>query len=328
MPKTIAELGEQDLLQRLQQYCPADIIGDDAAVIEPRSGYLLVITTDMLVDKVHFSDRTTSPFDIGWRTAAANLSDLAAMGAHPLGLTVGLGLPPSLSITKLEQLYKGMSTCLGQYNTAIVGGDVCRSDRLTLSMTAFGQVQPQQKILRTTAQAGDAILVTGPHGGSRAGLEILLNPEWGSMLQEAERAALCQIHQRPQPRLDVPPLLRQYYPDLRVAGMDSSDGLADAVLQICRASGVGAVLDCIPTPNSLQTIAPEQAVHWSLYGGEDFELVLCLPSTAAETLAQALGPAALIVGKIVAGNDVQLNDARETIPPQTLSLTQSFQHFR
>jgi thiamine-monophosphate kinase len=208
-----------------------------------------------------------------------------------------------------------------------VGGDVCRSDCLTLSMTALGQVLPTQKILRTTAQVGDAILVTGPHGGSRAGLELLLNHDWGQSLSEIQRIELCQIHQRPQPRLDIPPLLRQHYPELRVAGMDSSDGLADAVLQICRASDVGAILerDRIPILPSVKTLAPEQALDWSLYGGEDFELVLCLPPTAAEKIAQSLGKNAHIVGQIVDGQEVQLIEP--TAPPRLLSLHQSFQHF-
>jgi thiamine-monophosphate kinase len=337
MSETVSSLGEQAVLQRLQPYCSSDTLGDDAAVLEPQPGFLLVVSTDMLVDGVHFSDdrrpvgghRTTSPFDIGWRTAAANLSDLAAMGATPLGLTIALGLPPSLPIARLEQIYQGLGACLQQYSTNIIGGDVCRSECLTLSMTALGQVRPQEQILRTTAQPGDAILVTGTHGGSRAGLEILLNPAWGQSLSEAERSALCRVHQRPQPRLDVPPLLRQYDPELRVAGMDSSDGLADAVLQICRASGVGAVLegDRIPIPSSLQKIDSDQALGWSLYGGEDFELVLCLPAAAAAIIAQVLGEHAHIVGQIVEGNSVELIDPTGAVPTRVLSLTEGFQHF-
>ncbi|MEO0375423.1 MAG: thiamine-phosphate kinase [Cyanobacteria bacterium P01_A01_bin.17] len=327
MSKTVAELGEQAILQQLRPYCSGNGLDDDAAVLEPQPGFSLVVSTDMLVDGVHFSDRTTSPFDIGWRTAAANLSDLAAMGAMPLGLTIGLGLPPTLPVVKLEQIYQGISTCLQQHGTQIIGGDICRSECLTLSMTALGQVRPQQQILRTTAQLGDAILVTGAHGVSRAGLEILLNPKWGQSLSKAERTALCRIHQRPQPRLDVPPLLRQHAPEIRIAGMDSSDGLADAILQICRASGIGATLDRIPVLPCLQTIAPEQALNWALYGGEDFELVLCLPGTIAEAMVHSLGESAQIIGQIVRGSDVQFADPQGIDAPRSLSLSQGFQHF-
>lgn len=326
---TVSQLGEQQLLKLLQSYCPSELIGDDAAVLRPQTGFLLVITTDMLVDGVHFSDRTTSPFDIGWRTATANLSDLAAMGATPLGVTVALGLPSSLPIAKLEQIYQGMNACLQPWDTPIVGGDICRSDCLTLSMTAFGQVLPAQQILRSTAQPGDAILVTGCYGGSRAGLELLLNPDWGTSLNEAEQEKLRQAHQRPQPRLDVPLSLRQHYPELRVAGMDSSDGLADAVLQICRASGVGAVLRCdrIPIPASITTMDSQQALDWALYGGEDFELVLCLPLEPAKQMVQSLGDGAQIIGQITEDCTVQLIDPTGATPPQSLSLSQGFQHF-
>ncbi len=327
MSETVAELGEKAILQRLQPYCSGDKLGDDAAVLEPLPGFLLVVSTDMLVDGVHFSDRTTSPFDIGWRTAAANLSDLAAMGATPLGLTVGLGLPPSLPVDQLEQIYQGISACLQQHRTTVIGGDICRSEVLTLSMTALGQVTPQQQILRTTAQPGDAILVTGPHGGSRAGLEILQNPEWGESISQDDRIALCRAHQRPQPRLDVLPLLRQHYPDKRVAGMDSSDGLADAVLQICRASDVGAVLTGLPIPLMFTTIDPQLAQEWTLYGGEDFELVLCLPPTAAAAVAQSIGPNAKVIGQIVAGQTVTLMPPTPAATARTLTLQQGFQHF-
>ena len=330
---TVAILGEQGVLQRLQRYCPADVVGDDAAVLTPPPGQLLVVTTDMLVDGVHFSDRTTAPNDVGWRTTAANLSDLAAMGATPLGVTLSLGLPGELQVNWLEQLYQGISDCLQSYGGAIMGGDVCRSPVVTLSMTAFGTVHPHQQILRSVAQPGDAIVVTGSHGASRAGLELLLHPDWGSDLNSEEREALRLAHQRPRPRLDVLPLLWQVQPQLRVAGMDSSDGLADAIVQICRASGVGAVVegDRIPIPASLvrtQSLTREQALHWALYGGEDFELVLCLPPPDSEALLRQLGPGAAIVGEVVVGDTVQLIDATETGPPVLLTTHQGFQHFR
>jgi thiamine-monophosphate kinase len=329
---TVAILGEQGLLQRLQQYCPTEVIGDDAAIVTPPPGQVLVVTTDMLVDGVHFSDRTTTPSDIGWRTTAANLSDLAAMGAVPLAVTLSLGLPGELSVHWIEQLYQGMRDCLHAFGGTIVGGDVCRSPVTTLSMTALGTVSPHQQILRSTAQPGDVIVVTGAHGASRAGLELLLQPHWGSNLSAEEQAELCRTHQRPRPRLDVPPLLWQLFPKVRVAGMDSSDGLADAVVQICWASEVGAVVegDRIPMPASLakiQTLTREQALHWALYGGEDFELVLCLPPREGAALVSHLGERAAIVGQIVAGRDVILIESSQSHSPQRLTLTQGFQHF-
>lgn len=327
----VQDLGEQGVLVRLQSFCPADLAGDDAAVMTIQPGQSLVVTTDVLVDGVHFSDRTTSPADVGWRAAAVNLSDLAAMGASPLGLTVGLGLPGNVPVTWIELLYQGLSECLRQYDSVIVGGDVCRSPVITVAIAAFGQVSPTQVIRRSAAQPGDAILVTGVHGASRAGLELLLDPTWGTDLSEAERRTLTQAHQRPLPRLDVAPQLWTLDP-VRVAGMDSSDGLADAILQICRASGVGARVERnqvpIATPLTRTiSLRPEQALEWALYGGEDFELVLALPPAIAPSLVQKLAPGAAIIGEIVAGAEVQVVDQTGQHPAIALSLNQGFQHF-
>ena len=336
----IRDVGEQGLLQRLQRFCPAQIVGDDAAVISMKPGCELVVTTDMLVDGVHFSDRTTSPQDVGWRAAAANLSDLAAMGASPLGITVGLGVTGDTEVSWVEQVYQGMIECLGEYDTPIVGGDVVRSPVVTLSITAFGEVTPNRIIRRSAAKVGDAIVVTGVHGSSRAGLELLLHPELGQNLNESAKKALIKAHQRPKPRLDVLPILWDILDNyqlpitnyqLPIAGMDSSDGLADAIVQICRASGVGGVVtrSHIPLSDSLLNfVSSEQALNWALYGGEDFELVLCLPPEIAGKFVEKLeNKAAKIIGKITAEKTVKLVDNNAKYPDIILNLSQGFQHF-
>lgn len=328
----VQEIGEHGLLKRLQAFCPVDVVGDDAAVLEVQADRSLVVTSDVLVDQVHFSDQTTSPEDAGWRAVAANLSDLAAMGALPLGITVGLSLPGTVKVEWVERLYQGMVACLTQYSGAIVGGDICRSPVITIAITAFGQVHPDQVIRRSTAKPGDAILVTGVHGASRAGLELLLHPERGQPLDSAEQIALISTHQRPRPRLDLLPILQRLEEaddSTSISGMDSSDGLADAVLQICRASGVGARIDRqqIPVPTVFKRwLSPEQAIEWALYGGEDFELVLCLPIALAQTIVQELAGAA-IVGEIVAEPNVLLIDSTGESADEVLSLDRGFQHF-
>lgn len=338
----LRDIGEQGLLARLQRFCPADLIGDDAALLPAVADRSLVVTTDMLVDGVHFSVglatptvRTTSPADVGWRSIAANLSDLAAMGATPIGVTVCLGLPGHVPVAWVEELYEGMSACLRPFHTPIVGGDICRSEIFTVAIAALGTVQPDQAIRRSTAQVGDAILVTGVHGASRAGLELLLHPDQEQGLSADDRAELIRAHQRPHPRLDVIPLIQTVRSQLGVsraiAGMDSSDGLADAVLQLCRASGVGARLDtaAIPLPAAFDHwLSEEQALEWALYGGEDFELVLCLPLEMAEVLQAMLGAGAGIVGAIGAQPDVILHDSLGKQPDRVLTLEQGFQHFK
>jgi thiamine-monophosphate kinase len=337
----ISDLGEQGLLDLIQPYCLPHTIGDDGAILHPPVGCELVVTTDVLVDGVHFSDRTTTPFDVGWRSVAANLSDLAAMGAVPLGITVGLSLPPNLPVVWLEQLYAGMQACLERYGTGIVGGDLTRSSVTTVAITALGSVAADRVIARSTAQIDDAIVVTGYHGDSHAGLQLLLDPELGrdaSQFTDAtdlqvHRQRLITAHQRPQPRLDILPILdrlrlisSQIFP---ISGMDSSDGLADAIVQICRSSKVGAIISrsSLPISPSLSKMFPDTALSSALYGGEDFELVLCLPKSMALELVDRIGKGAAIVGKITRSTDILVVDDNSQQPTIQLDLQSGFKHF-
>lgn len=327
MPERVGDLGERSLLQRLHRFCPAELVGDDAAVLDFPSDRALVVTADTLVDGIHFSDRTTAPEDAGWRAIAANLSDLAAMGARPLGVTVSLALPAETEVDWLDRLYRGMAELLRQFGTPIIGGDVCRAPTRSLAITALGSVR--SPVHRDGARVGDAIVVTGVHGASRGGLELLLSPERGASLSEKALESLCRAHQRPFPRLD----LLKFIEPLAVgnmAGMDSSDGLADAVVQLARESGVGALVfgDRLPVaPELFDLTSPEEARDWTLYGGEDFELVLCLPPEAARGFCAQVETAA-IVGEIVAEPGAWLLSSGDGDGDRvSLSQTQGFQHF-
>jgi thiamine-monophosphate kinase len=318
----ISDLGEQGLLKLIAPYCLPQTIGDDGAIVHPPAGCELIVTTDVLVDGVHFSDRTTTAFDVGWRSVAANLSDLAAMGATPLGITVGLSLPPTLPVAWLEQLYVGMQACLERYGTGIIGGDLTRSSVTTVAITALGAVRQERVIARSTARVGDAIVATGYHGDAHAGLQLLLDPQLDTDASnfsdladlQQHRDRLITAHQRPQPRLDVLPLLEQLRSStgqiFPITGMDSSDGLADAIVQICRASGVGAIVtrSSLPISPSLANMFPETALASALFGGEDFELILCLPAAIASRLVDAIGRGAAIIGKISQHSDLLVID--------------------
>jgi thiamine-monophosphate kinase len=372
----IKDIGEQGLLRILQKFCPAEIVGDDCAVLPTNPHQSLAVTTDMLVDGVHFSDRTTSPYDAGWRAAAANLSDLAAMGAKPLAVTVALAVTADTAVEWVEEFYRGMTACLEVYHTPIAGGDVVRSSVVTVAITAFGEVECDRTIRRSNARSNWAIVATGFHGASRAGLELLLNPEFGQNLEKGDRTSLILAHQRPKPRLDVlpmlweilgcegeiepplsPPLGKGGKQDLNspplskvgvnsppltkggpggvnspiaIAGMDSSDGLADAIIQVCRASGVGAKVDRtkIPIPPSLsEIVSAEKALDWALYGGEDFELVLFLPIDCAKLLVERIGDGAAIVGITTECADIWLSDSSGICPDFRLESDRGFQHF-
>jgi thiamine-monophosphate kinase len=326
----VKDLGEHGLLEKLQRFCPPGVVGDDGAVLAIAAQQSLVVTTDVLVDQVHFSDRTTSPFDVGWRAVAANLSDLAAMGAVPLGITVGLALPGTTSVSWVESVYQGMSACLETYQTPLVGGDICRSTVVSLAITALGEVLPQRAIYRHQAKPGDVIVVTGLHGLSRGGLELLLNPAQGSNLTASEQQRLIEAHQRPRPRLDVLPYLRKIPETIAIAGMDSSDGLGDGIQQICRLSGVGAVIEgsLIPVfPALTKLVGQQTAWDWVLRGGEDFELVLCLPEPYALRLVPELGDDAAIIGTITADQKIIMRDASNSAETEIFQLGSGFQHF-
>ena len=332
MGATVAELGELALIERLKPYCAAGSVGDDAALMTVDPGHKLVVTTDVLVDTVHFSDRTTPPFSVGWRAIAANLSDLAAMGAAPLTITVGLCLPPETAWDWVEALYEGMSACLAAYGGAIVGGDVCRAAQRAVAITAMGQVRAGQTIRRDTAVPGMAVVVTGPHGASRAGLALLLKE--GDLSEVSANVEITEAwiraHQCPVPRFDAIASLQQlgaFDAAATVSGMDSSDGLANALLHISRGSGVGMAIarSQIPLPEGLAaTVGENKAMEWALYGGEDFELVLCMPQAIADRFTQTS-----LVAQIGITTDTQvvtLVDATGKII-DTIS-DQSFQHFR
>jgi thiamine-monophosphate kinase len=331
MGLTIADIGEQGLIERIQPFCAAGSIGDDAALLDLAPGHRLVVTSDMLIEAVHFSDRTTPPFAVGWRAVAANLSDLAAMGAVPLAVTVALGLPGSTAWAWLEDLYRGMAACLRSHGGAIVGGDFSRAAQRTVSITALGQVRPAEAIYRHTATPGMSIVVTGPHGASRAGLavlqaEIQLDP--ADPAQVAAAQSWIKAHQQPLPRFDVIAQLRQLIElnssPVAMAGMDSSDGLANALLQIAHSSQVGMdiVRSRIPLPPHLSaTVGSDRAMDWALYGGEDFELVLCVPHELAARLSQQ-GMVSTI-GTTHASSRVQLVEGKKRTPLSH----ESFRHF-
>jgi thiamine-monophosphate kinase len=312
--ETVGHLGEAGLLKLIQPYC-STLVGDDGAVLGPIVDHPIV-TTDLLVDGVHFSDGTTPARSVGWRSVAANLSDLAAMGARPIGLTVGLALPPETPSQWVVELYQGMETCLDRFGGSILGGDLVRSPQRMVSITALGSTA--NPVLRSTAQAGDILVVTGYHGASKAGLEHLLNPDQTPIA--ADPTPLVQAHQYPIPRVDVLPYLGD-----RVAGMDSSDGLADAVLQIAGLSQLGARVWGLPMHPNLGCYDGTLAWNWTFYGGEDFELVLAMAPGAAERFVQQM-PGSLMIGELTQAREIVWIDERGE--GRSLRRTQSsFQHF-
>lgn len=325
----IKDIGEHKLLEIIKKYCHQDIVGDDGALLPVTSEQKLVITTDMLVEEVHFNQRTSPPYMVGWRSVTANLSDLAAMGALPLGITVALSLPADTPVPWVESFYQGMKACLDQFNTPIIGGDLTGGSHKVIAITAFGQVKPSQIIARNQAQPGDLIAVTGAHGLARAGLDILLYPEKYPHIDSKIKEKLILAHQQPQPRLDITKILQQYQ-NSPIAGMDSSDGLADAIIQICQQSQVGAQIKrhlTNPSPEIFHITDAETAWQWMLYGGEDFELIICFPPSLYAQFTSEINKKITIIGEITEKKEICLIDTLNNYPKLFLNQTKTFNHF-
>ena len=298
----LRDLGEWELLRRLAAYAPAGQFNDDAALLEERSDRQLVVNTDVLVEGVHFSDATIEPRDLGWRAAAANLSDLAAMGCTEVtGITVALVAPGDTAWTWVEGVYAGLRDALEPHGAVILGGDCSSGAERLLSITALGRVTHGTTIRRGDGRPGDWLVSSGPHGLSRLGLALLLDELEAAQVSPALRERAIEAHRRPQPRLDVAKALHSCRPSgqaWRVGGTDSSDGLAAAVGAIATTSGCGALLERSQLPIDPELAQLDAGERWCLEGGEDFELVLALSPSWAEALLKAL-PGASCIGSLV-----------------------------
>ncbi len=248
--------------------------GDDAAVLQPKRGAYDVLTTDALVDGVHFDLRFVPPDAVGHRALAVNLSDLAAMGAEPRAALLSLLLPDSLDVAILDGIVDGLTALAARHRVALVGGNITRTPGpLAIDVTATGTVHGRRILTRRGARPGDEVYVTGTHGDAAVGLRDLQ--------QEAERAgdaceACVERYLRPDPRVRAGLLLGRN----RAASscMDLSDGLADAVRQVAAASEVGIMLDAGALPLSdgvrqWHERRGEDAVATALTGGDDYELL-------------------------------------------------------
>ncbi|MEN8719188.1 MAG: thiamine-phosphate kinase [Oceanococcaceae bacterium] len=253
-------------------------VGDDAAILRATPGHDWVICTDTLVEGRHFDSRL-SPADVGWKSLAVNLSDLAAMGATPRGFTLALTLP-TVDDEWLSEFRQGLREMATAANVDLVGGDTTRGP-LTITITAFGDVPTGQALRRAGARVGDQLWVTGPLGN--AALALALN--------DAAPDALLADLRRPQPRVAAGLALR----DHAHAAIDLSDGLAADLCHILDASQVGATVIWADLPRSEPLTAALAGRHDRaalepqvlLHGGDDYELLLSLP---AELSPRALAP--------------------------------------
>ena len=287
-------------------------IGDDAAVLatDPAT----VVTQDLLVDGVHFRRSTASLTDIGHKAVAVNLSDLAAMGATPTAVFVGLGLPDidPLDAGDIAELYAGMDALVAIHGATIAGGDIVRAPALLLAVTAIGVIPKGQNVARRSgARSGDLVCVTGSIGAAAAGLAILERPALSSVTPLAD--ALIVAVRRPTPRIDEGRALAS----IATAMMDCSDGLALDLSRLARASGIGIELDldAIPIADGVPEIAAAVTTDAAIFaatGGDDYELIFAVPPDQLSIARRSIGTPVTPVGRVVpgAGNFVVLRNNR------------------
>ncbi len=287
-------------------------IGDDAAVWRPSRSHLSVVSTDALVDDVHFRSEVMAAGDIGHRAMAASLSDIAAMGARPVLATVALGVPAALDEAWIVACYRGMTALAGAHGARIVGGDIVRAPALTLALTVIGEVSPSRLKRRDAGRPGDVVAVTGPLGASRAGLELLRRPE---LAVDAASAAIARAaFATPMPRIREG---RWLAASVHVrAMMDASDGLSTDLARLAAASACGATIGDVPVAAAASEVARAAGAvpeSYALDGGEDFELLVCVAPRAfghlARRFAAHFGKPLLPIGFLEAAPGLRRSDA-------------------
>lgn len=313
----LREIGEFGLIGRISSRVADGTgvrigIGDDAAAAEPTPGRWLLVTSDMLLEGIHFDLAYTDPYRLGRKSLAVNLSDVAAMGGEPRHFLLSLAIPPGVTVEFLDRFTEGMLDLAREHGITLMGGDTCRSSSgLVISVTLHGEQVPDLVVRRSGARAGDLVFVTGTVGDSALGLELLRRGE--------RQGWAVDRHLDPTPRVRAGLALAQAR--LCSAMIDVSDGLAADLGHILDLSGVGARLEIgrLPLSPSFRELAPGVAPDPSLLaltGGEDYELLFTVPvgrSGEVVPLLAEIGLAATPIGEITAGGGLSVvgPDGRE-----------------
>lgn len=334
----LKDLGEFSLIHRLSKKFKHQAsgtvlpLGDDCAVYSTSSSKNQLISTDALVENIHFKFSTISPEQLGQKAIAVNLSDIAAMGGTPTRILITLGISKKISTSFLDQLYKGIHKTCRLYNVELIGGDTVSSpSSFFINVTIIGEANPGNFFTRNGAKKGDLIFTTGTLGDSSLGLKIQSNKKLKCSSQS--RKHLVAKHLNPVPRLKESQLLIRY--DFNITSMiDISDGLAQDLQHICKQSGAGAMIyeEKLPQSPAFSKVCSANKLNplpLILNGGEDYELLFTLPSDGVKKLCRQFEKAKALVthiGEITQSpNKVSLlkkNGKRETLPQSS-----GFNHF-
>ncbi len=302
----ISEIGEVELIKRLTQDISPDPevvvigIGDDAAAVRPSEDKLQLITKDVLVEEIHFLRGTISPWQLGRKSLAVNISDIAAMGGIPRHLLTAAAMPSNTEVEWIEEFYRGMKDLCRTYSINLIGGDTVRSPRgITISITLFGEVERERMLVRSGAREGDLVAVTGFLGASAAGLELLLR---GQTSQDEWEKEVLKAHLEPPVRLTETRILSGS--GMVTSMIDLSDGLYKDIGEICSASGVGARINVhrLPISDATRRVCGHlklDQVSLAVSGGEDYELLFTFPEENLAGMKDLLKEQFTVIGKIV-----------------------------
>jgi len=331
----ITEIGEFGLIDRVKEaIAPPGAgvvmgIGDDVAVLRARGDKYLLATCDIQVEGIHFLKEAISPYQLGRKAAAINISDIAAMGGLPTYLLVSLALPKETTIEYVDGLYQGLKKETEAAGVQIVGGNMSHSRGMMIDIFLLGEVEAEHLLLRSGARPGDKVLVTGSVGDSGAGLALLLDPPADRSGEEAKE--VLKAHLTPTPRLREGRAIARTR--IATSMIDVSDGTVSDIAHICEASGVGVRLWADALPISPATRAAAEALgkdplEWALHSGEDYELIFTAPADKAEELAALVedetSTPVTIIGEIVEEGMNLVLPSGESLPLEP----RGWDHFR
>lgn len=300
----IKELGEFGLIEEISRSItpPPGIlgIGDDCAVIPQLSGMETLVSSDMLIEGTHFLMDDISAYRLGWKSAAVNISDIAAMGGRCTGSFLSYALPQGMQKEWMEEFFRGYNEVSAIYGCPLLGGDTTSSpDCLCISVTVIGECPAGSSRKRSDAREGDLICVTGPLGDSAAGLQVILQ----GCERDEDAQTLIERHYLPRPRIREGMAIAAT--EGAHAMMDISDGIGSDLRHILKASGCGAEIDTASIPMSEELKRKCSALGWdalklAISGGEDFELLFTISEEAEKTLDIEH----FVIGRISSGSEL------------------------
>jgi thiamine-monophosphate kinase len=332
---TIASLDERALIERIRARVPHDHpglvtgIGDDAAILRPVRNRVEAVTTDMLVEGVHFRRDWSSPRDIGAKAVAVNVSDLGAMGAEPRVALLSLALPAGFPLADFDGLADGVNDAAREAGIAVMGGNLTRSPGpLIVDVTAFGDVHPRKVLRRDGARPGDDVYVTGTIGAGAAGLAWLERHGVPAETHEAWPAVRRACRPASSARAGVT-LSRA---GASRAAIDLSDGLGDGIRRLAEASGCGMTIDAAalpidPAARAVFEMLGADVLRAALDGGDDYELLFTVPPRSRGRFRGAsarLGRPATRIGVVTEGTSLRLEGGPEGLDLGALG----FDHFK